>query len=238
MRKITTVVFDMYETLAWNTREMWMDSFRTVCRSQGLTVDPEALFKEWKEPEVAFRANRYNLKDPDKSPPFVSYEDAWRECFRIAFSKMDLEGDSTAAARQTVLDLGERDPYQDALDALPEIQAGWRTGILSNSDDGFLLPLVDRIGWRFEAVLSSEGARAYKPAAGPFRRVLDMLQVGAEETVFVGDTPYDDVLGAKGVGMRAVWINRNGAPRDPRAPEPNYEIADLKEVPKILRALS
>ena len=124
------------------------------------------------------------------------------------------------------------------LEAMPEFQARWKTGVLSNADDGYLHPLLDRIGWKFPVALSSEGVGAYKPLPAAFQRVLTELGVGAEEAVYVGDTLYDDILGAKGVGMRSAWINRDGAAHDPLMPVPDFEIRSLTELPALLEAAS
>ncbi len=43
-----------------------------------------------------------------------------------------------------------------------------------------------------------------KPHSSVFATVLDALGVSAGRAVFVGDRPYDDIHGAKAVGMRAV----------------------------------
>ena len=238
MSRITTVIFDMYETLAENNPALWKDTFREICRVQGLAVDPEHLYQEWKSLEVMFRKERQNLEEPEKSPPFKSYEQAWSECFSGAFAKLGLKGNASAAASDAIRDMGMRRAYQDALDALPVLQTGWNTGVLSNADDNYLFPLLDRMGWKFEAVLSSEEARAYKPLPAPFREIMDRMGVGSDEAIYVGDTLYDDVVGAKGVGMRAVWINRHGASPDPQYLSPDYEIRSLNELPEILRAAS
>ena len=238
MIRITTVIFDMYETLAENNPGLWKDTFREICSVQGLAVDPEYLYQEWKSLEVMFRKERQNLEEPEKSPLFKSYEQAWSECFSGVFTKLGLKGNASAAANDAIRDMGRRKPYQDALDALPVLQAGWTTGVLSNADDNYLFPLLDRMGWKFEAVLSSEGARAYKPLPAPFREIMDRMGVGPDEAIYVGDTLYDDVVGAKGVGMRAVWINRHGVSPDPQYLSPDYEIKSLNELPEILRASS
>jgi 2-haloalkanoic acid dehalogenase type II len=236
MSKITTVIFDVYETLAYNSSALWVETFRAICRTQALLVDPVSLYRDWKELEVGFRRNRLNLEEPEKGPPFKSYETAWRDCFVGAFGKLSLTGDPAAAARKAIADMGVRDPYPDAVEALPEIQARWKTGVLSNADEGYLYPLLERIGWKFPVVLSSEEVGAYKPLPAAFERVLDDLGVGAGEAVYVGDTLYDDILGSRGVGMRSAWINRYGASRDSLMPAPDFEIHSLAELPALLEA--
>ena len=109
--------------------------------------------------------------------------------------------------------------------------------MLSNADDGYLIPLLDRMGWRFDAVLSSEMAHAYKPLPVPFRQVLQMLGVCPVESVYVGDTQFDDILGASKVGMKTVWVNRNEVPPDPNLPAPDRQVKSLTELPNILERM-
>ena len=236
MAPITTVIFDAYETLAHNNQGLWLEIFGRTCQAQGLGIDSQLLYLEWKALEMVFRKERQNVEEPEKSPPFKSYEEAWRDCFRDVFSKLGIHGDAASAAKEAVRDMGERQPYQDALEVLPAIQSRWRTGVLSNADDNYLLPLLKNAGWNFEAVLSSEAARAYKPLPSAFWQIMRLLGVEPHEVVYVGDSLHDDVLGAKGVGMKAAWVNRHGAPPDPAFPEPDYVIGSLGELPELLDA--
>ena len=238
MTKITTVIFDVYETLAHNDVGEWIDTFGRISRVQDLGMDPEYLYQEWKALEIVFRKERLNLEEPEKSPPFKSYEEAWRDCFDQVFSRLGLAGDAVAAAKEAVRDMGMREPYQDAVEALPVIQARWATGVLSNADDNYLFPLLSRTGWKFESVLSSEGARAYKPLPSAFWQIMEKLGVVPDEAIYVGDALVDDVLGAKGVGLSVAWVNRRGGLPAPQIPEPDYEIRSLGELPEILQAVS
>jgi putative hydrolase of the HAD superfamily len=56
-------------------------------------------------------------------------------------------------------------------------------------------------------------------ALGPFR-------VAKEDAVFVGDSLVNDIQGAKGFGMAAVWINPSGA----TSAAADYVISDLTEL--------
>lgn len=239
MSRITTVIFDMYETLAENSPDLWVGTFGDIVREQGLDADPGELYRNWKSLEVGFRKVRINLEQPELTPPFKSYETAWMECFEQTFENMGLgSGDPAAAARKAVLDMGLREAYPETNSALSEVQAEWRTAVLSNADDDYLFPLIEKMGWKFDAVLSSEGAAAYKPLPTAFHQILEMLGAEPEECIYVGDTLLDDVFGAREVGMSSVWINRIGASHDPNMPVPDYEISSLDELPGLLRAAS
>ena len=77
-------------------------------------------------------------------------------------------------------------------------------------------------------MVTSESARAYKPDPRGFLRVLHETGVSPEEAVYVGDSPLDDVHGARLVGMRAAWLNRSGAQWEPSFLAPHHEVTGLE----------
>jgi 2-haloalkanoic acid dehalogenase type II len=238
MSSISAVIFDMFETLAHNVPGQWEETFRHVCQRQRLDVDPSKLWQEWRGLDRHFRQARTNMDAPESSPPFKSYSQAWEESFREAFRRLGLRGDPAAAARMCTQSMSERELFPDVKLALAELRKRWRIALLSNADDAYLLAIVRRYGLAFEAAISSEQARAYKPHPAAFRKVLDALRVPAGQCMYVGDNLFDDVLGSKNVGMKAVWLNRNGAARDPSRPQPDYEIRSLSELPAVVETAS
>jgi putative hydrolase of the HAD superfamily len=64
-----------------------------------------------------------------------------------------------------------------------------------------LEPLLD-------GILTSAEAGARKPAPGIFKQALALAGVGPEETVHVGDSPDEDVAGARNAGIEPVLIRR------------------------------
>ena len=117
-----------------------------------------------------------------------------------------------------------------------------RVGVLSNTmwprsahervflrDD--VLSLIDG------AVYSSEIAWT-KPHPEAFRAAMAAVGVDAPAAcVFVGDRPYDDVHGAKSVGMRAVLVRNSDVPPFGSA-VPDAVISRLSELPRHLDAWS
>ncbi|MEM3616580.1 MAG: HAD family hydrolase [Candidatus Bathyarchaeia archaeon] len=73
----------------------------------------------------------------------------------------------------------------------PVIYAGLRRVGISKFFDVILVS--DAVGWR-------------KPHVKIFEEALKKLGVGAEETVYVGDSPEEDVKGAKQLGMKTVFV--------------------------------
>jgi len=72
------------------------------------------------------------------------------------------------------------------------------------------LRLYDMTQFVDELVVSQE-VGVSKPDPKLFRVALERLDCVAENTVMVGDSWDRDVLGACGVGIRAVWLNRHGS---------------------------
>ncbi|MGG2065085.1 HAD family hydrolase [Bacillus sp. S14(2024)] len=56
-----------------------------------------------------------------------------------------------------------------------------------------------------DIILVSEQEGLKKPQAEIFLRALERLRVSPEESVYVGDHPENDVIGARNIGMHAIW---------------------------------
>ncbi len=206
---IALIAFDMYGTLARNDASAWEGTVHAIAREQGLPVTGEALWSEWSGREVSFRKTRTNMADPAASPPFRTYWEAWRDTFVDTFAALDIEGDASSAATRCVEALGERPAFPDAAPVLAELAGRQPLAVLSNADDRYLDATIRHNGWRFGTVVSSESARAYKPDPRIFAAFCAQAGVAPERVLYVGDSPYDDVHGAKLEGMQAVLLRRD-----------------------------
>jgi putative hydrolase of the HAD superfamily len=62
-----------------------------------------------------------------------------------------------------------------------------------------------------DALVTSEEVGAQKPDPQIFATALKRLDVPADAAVMLGDGWSTDIVGARGAGVRAVWLNRHGA---------------------------
>ena len=113
-------------------------------------------------------------------------------------------------------------------------KGGYTMGLLSNADDGFLLPNLELLEVGFDVVLTSEQAQIYKPRPELFHMILDQLGVFPGETVYVGDRQLEDVQGQLDAGMHPVWINRDNRLVDSSLPMPPHQISSLSQLPGLL----
>jgi HAD superfamily hydrolase (TIGR01549 family) len=83
----------------------------------------------------------------------------------------------------------------------------------------------------FDPIVISSDVGFIKPHPGIFLAALSQCQLEPGEAVFVGDTYQQDVLGAKGVGMKTAWLNSRREPRAVAAGDPpDEEIESLEEL--------
>jgi FMN phosphatase YigB (HAD superfamily) len=138
------------------------------------------------------------------------------------------------------------------LDLVAQLVPGAAGSLRWSKSRGLVVGLVTNTLWRGDAevwedlrrfglddavdhVVSSHSLGWQKPHELIFRRALDLSGVRATDAVMVGDRMFQDVWGAKRLGMRAIWRRpRAGAPQDPVDVEPDAAIDDLTELPVLL----
>jgi len=63
-----------------------------------------------------------------------------------------------------------------------------------------------RLDKAFEAVVVSEEVGWRKPSSHIFQIGLNRLQIKADEAIFIGDSPIEDINGAKQAGLKTVFV--------------------------------
>ena len=95
-----------------------------------------------------------------------------------------------------------------------------------------------RLSPYFNAVLVSDEVGWRKPHPKIFEEALERIGVEANQTVFVGDSPTEDIQGARGVGMKAIFIpSPYFTIKDAKNASPQPDII-IKDTCKLIRALS
>jgi len=140
------------------------------------------------------------------------------------------------AHRRALSLAAEFPPHHRSL--LEDLAGRYRLAVVSNFDyTPTVVGLLEAAGVAdlFGTVVVSDAYGWRKPAPGIFEEALRRLGVGPDEALFVGDRADIDVAGARGVGMRAAWLNPAGQPLPAGAPAPDYELRDLDDLRRILK---
>ena len=120
---------------------------------------------------------------------------------------------------------------------LTDLARRYRLALVSNFDyTPTALGILESAGVAdlFDTILVSDEIGWRKPAPAIFEEALRRVGVAAARTLFVGDRPDIDVLGAHQVGMRTAWINPDAAPLPPGIPKPDVELRDLGDLRGVL----
>lgn len=105
--------------------------------------------------------------------------------------------------------------------------------VLSNIDRADIEVAIAGHGLRFDGLVTSDDARAYKPRPEMFRMGLAILGLETNEVLHVGDSRSSDVAGARSLSIPVAWINR--AERDEAGdPRADYIVADLHGLMDII----
>jgi len=118
---------------------------------------------------------------------------------------------------------------------LEDLRARYRTGILTNGPSDMQwekltkLNLADAV----DAIVVAGDLGIFKPDPRPFLQLLDRLEASPETSIFVGDSFEHDVVGARRVGMRTVWIRSNGKAEN-AGWTPNHVLRHVEDLRGIL----
>ena len=124
--------------------------------------------------------------------------------------------------------------YPDVRAALHRL-AGRKLAVLTNGSPDMIGPLVEHSGLRFDAVLSVDELKIYKPAPQVYELAVDRLKTPREKIGFVSSNCWD-AIGARSFGFQVWWINRSGTPVDRMGTDLNAVISSLKDLPERLEA--
>jgi FMN phosphatase YigB (HAD superfamily) len=120
--------------------------------------------------------------------------------------------------------LGSLELKHCARRTLVQLSKRYKLGLISNFTYApVIYAALRKLGVNrfFSAVLVSEDVGWRKPNRKIFQEALRRLGVKAEEAVYVGDSPLEDVGGAASAGMRTVFV-----------PSQFYTLKDLRESQK------
>ena len=230
---IKAVFFDFYQTLG-----VWGESLRPRLQKITDRYDCEI---DWECYETA-RGNLYadaSGSDPmthDLLETMQQIIESYRD-FLAALGVRDYLDQMTWELLQSEHSLFAANAatlYDDTIPTLTYLRdAGFKLAIVSNWDTP-LDPLTERLGIAgyFDAIVASHDARvrSAKPDPHIFNYTLAAVGISAAEAVHVGDTYAADIIGAKGVGIRPILIDRDGT----QVGRWEETIQSLSELPALL----
>ena len=220
---LRAVLFDVDFTLAKPGPDLGPEGYERMGERFGLRLNPERY--------GAARAAA--LEDLQRHPELEHDDEIW-----IAFTERiirgmggDAEGAFECAVEMTRA--WERhdnfELYEDTLPVLAELRRhGLKLGLVSNTGRD-LSEFIAHHRLEVDVALGSRAHGWTKPHRTIFEAVLRELDVAPEEAAMVGDSPEDDIDGARALGMRAFLVDREN-----RHPEREDRLPTLYALPAAL----
>jgi len=83
--------------------------------------------------------------------------------------------------------------------------------VISNIDDDLFSETRKRLGVEFDAVITAQQAKSYKPSLNNFQLALHTLAISPDRLLHAAQSVYHDVVPARSLGISTVWVNRKSA---------------------------
>jgi 2-haloacid dehalogenase len=218
---IRAVVFDAYGTL--------FDVHSVIRRCDLLFPGKGAALSQlWRTKQLEYTWLRSLMAR------YEDFEAVTRSALRVASQSLGLK--CTRANEDALLqEYRQLKPYPEVPAAIAAL--GDRPlAILSNGSASMLEPLVASaaLTHRFDAVLSVDRLRIYKPHPTVYQLAVDQLRVSRERIAFVSSN-FWDISGATAFGFRTYWINRAQVPADELGYQPYAVLSGLDGLVSALR---
>ena len=124
-------------------------------------------------------------------------------------------------------------PFLDTVAALKKLHQKYKLTIISNVDDDLFAGTAKLLEVNFEAIITAQQVKSYKPSHHNFQVAFDRLNLSPDKILHVAASPYHDIVPAKELGLSTVWVNRrtgqmgSGAAL-PAIAQPDLEVPDLQ----------
>jgi putative hydrolase of the HAD superfamily len=223
IRPLQAVLFDVDFTLVKPGPLLGPDGYRIAGARRGVSLDPD-LYEH---------ARAAALDDIRHHPELEHDEEVWIRFTEDIVRGMGGTGEVVSALAVEIVRAWEHSTnfelYEDAAPVLRELRRrGLKVGLVSNSSRN-MERFVDTFSLDVDAAIASGAHGKVKPDPSIFLAVLERLRVPPEDAAMVGDSPLDDVEGARRLGMRAFLLDRES--RYERGPG---VLRDLYELPAAL----
>ncbi len=124
-------------------------------------------------------------------------------------------------------------PFPDTVEALQKLHTRYKLAPITNVDDDLFAATAKRLQVSFDAVITAQQARSYKPSLNNFHLAFQRIGKPKEKILHVAQSLYHDIAPARTLGLHCVWVNRRvdktgpGATK-PAVAQPDLEVPDLK----------
>lgn len=238
------IIFDADDTLL-RYRDDERAAFSRLFSSLGITADSDLLAYSNEMSEKIW--TDVGLYDVHSSKIQQQYHILYRQHIELVFEnifafckKRDISFTrplSPSAARD--LFLQELEKGGNFVDGAKEILSylkgrGYVISVATNGLSAIQIGRTAELKPLFSRLFISETLGAIKPNQEFFEKLLCALRAAPAECLFVGDSPFSDIYGAKEAGMHTAYFNPKNKPFPESFPPPDHTITNLYSLKDFL----
>jgi putative hydrolase of the HAD superfamily len=242
---IKAVVFDYIGTLV-NCRGYNMadseDNLYRALKAEGFNIEKESFLDAYNRAHKKYRVVRYEHYQEVTNAVWVA-EALTKLGFKVAADDPRVVAGLDVFFQDFIDTLELR---EGAVELLDEVGKNYRLGLLSNFTYGPVIrKSLRKIGLHqhFNEVIVSEEIGWRKPSPVIFQDMLLRLGVAANEALFIGDSPLEDIKGALDMDIKTVFLpSQFNSLKDLSESKlsPDYSVLDLgalsRELVNILKS--
>jgi 2-haloacid dehalogenase len=196
--RFTTISFDCYGTLIdWESGIL--PALRGILEEHGHTLADAGILELYGEFEAEAESGEYQ-----------DYKHVLQSVVRKFADRFHFQA-SSGEIHSLHRSLAAWKPFQDTIPALQELQKRYKLAVISNIDDDLFAETRKLLNVEFDAVITAEQVRSYKPSLNNFRTALQTLAITPAQLLHAGQSRYHDVVPARSLGISSVWVNRKSA---------------------------
>ena len=225
---IKNIIFDVYGTLI-NTGTGSVDATQKIFGKYNLDISSKDIYRRWKELHKI-----YMRKDGE----FITEREIFITDLKQLFLELNINEDPETEVRPMLESLLNRKLYVDVEESMNDIIEKYVTAIGSTTDS---VPLFSNIKntvlEKIPYIFTSESLKVYKPKGEFYKKILDEMNWNAEETLFVGDSIEEDIIGPQKNGLKTILINRRNITDKSILSIPDRVITEMNELLKAIELI-
>ena len=217
-----SLTFDCYGTLIdWEAGIL--AALRAVLAGHGAGAGDDPLLGGFARFEAAAEAG-----------PYLPYREVLGRALRGVCAGLGFEPSprETAGFAESV---GDWPAFPDSAAALAQLARRYRLGVITNCDTDLFARSNQKLGVRFDWVITAEQLGSYKPNPRNFELALEQIGGPRARHLHVAQSLFHDHVPAQALGLSTVWIDRRqGRPGSGATPAavatPNFVFSTMAEV--------
>lgn len=202
LQTVRAIAFDVQGTCADFCQPLWRMG-ESINKAKNISIDWALLSSEWR------RLYRNVLDEIIRGQrPWLRVDRIYRETLDSLLEEQGLAMLFTKEERDDINLVWTRlEAWPDSVEGLTRLRQGYLTSTLSNAGMATVIAVVKHAKLPFDAVLTAELAKIYKPAPAVYQLAVDYLGYQPEEILMVACHKYD-LQAARDFGMRTAFVTR------------------------------